>query len=701
MAETPGAMIGNYRIVNAIGSGGFSVVYRAVDQRFDGDVAIKVLADNYAFDPAIRQRFINEGRMLRKVACPAIVNVHDLGENESGQPYLVLGYADAGTLRDRAQACWQQGRQLDDSSIYQVTETLSEALEAVHRNGLVHRDVKPENMLLFSTGGRSKQPTALLGAGERMQLGDFGFAKDLTENSGLTVGGGTVGFSAPEQQQGVGRIDKRADVYGASAVLFWLLTRGDTPAKVSEHPQNRLTAAGVSPQLAAAVAKGLGETPDRRQQTIEEWHNDIAACLQLGGPPHPAQTAGYQNPAGNQQTPVQWQPATTQVDPHANAGTKLASPGVGSPNLAAPPPQSDSKLLPLLAVGAIVLAGIIGAGYFFTRESGDPSTGTTVTTEGADSDESTPTTEASTTTQSTAPPSTEFLGDEGAFKTALAGPFGSGTYDNVEITITGVEIANFDSSEYEEADPLIDKQTDRYLYVSAEVFNTSNDVSRMSFKSDLKLIVDGGGPIALDKDISDDSTSLASTSVSQRVWAFPLQGDVTLDQLQLSYSDDTVPLLFNLADTNDAPTYPIVVETSEMTSIVGDTCEVELTVQLETVDYYLELPDEIDSRPGRAETGNRFVVVNGFVASGQQQTDSGYCGNAVYSDTFRLLINDRPFEMENMGYEVMDPQETVALSLYLEVPSDTKELSLRVIDAEGKSSDIPLPVPELPNVPGE
>lgn len=705
MAEAPGGVIGNYRIISAIGSGGFSVVYRAVDERFDGEVAIKVLADNYAFDPAVRERFISEARMLRKVACPAIVNVYDLGENDGGQPYLVLGYADAGTLRERAEACWRQSQQLDVESIYQVTETLAEALESVHRNGLVHRDIKPENILMFSTGGRSKHPTALMAVGERMVLGDFGFAKDLTENSGPTVGGGTIGFSAPEQQQGMGRIDKRADIYGASSVLFWLVTRGDTPATANEPPQTRLVAAGVSPQLAAAISKGLADSAEQRQQTIEEWRNDIATCLRHSGPT-------TQNNSAPQPTP-NFHPAPGSVSRPEPTPVADSTPTSTRP---AQSTQQKSKLLPLLALGGIVLAGAVGTGLLLTRDDGNAVSSTTATTQSSTENDqvaapttaaqssiggdSSSTTEEPTTTESTAPPSTEPSDDSGAIRTALPGPFGSGSYNHVDITITKIEIANFDALEYEETDPIVDNPEDRFLYVSVEVFNTNNKTVRMPFRDHLKLVIDGGGPIALDKDISDDTSSIASTSVSERVWAFPLSGDVTLDQLQLSYSSDTVPMLFDLSDTNDGTAYPVVAEMDEIVVFSGVNCGVEFTVQLESVSYHIDLPSDIDGNDGRAESDKRFALVRGFVASGQQQDSGGYCGNVVDSDTFRLIINDRPFEMKNMSYETMDPQETVEIDLYLQVPTDTQDLGLRVINDE-EATEVSLPLPDLPAVPGE
>lgn len=97
--------IGRYRVDGVVGSGGFATVYRAYDERFDATVAVKVLAENHCLDPDVRERFLKEGRVLRRVGSPHLVTAHDLGENDRGQPYLVLDFADRGTLAERVRAC--------------------------------------------------------------------------------------------------------------------------------------------------------------------------------------------------------------------------------------------------------------------------------------------------------------------------------------------------------------------------------------------------------------------------------------------------------------------------------------------------------------------------------------------------------------------------------------------------------------------
>ncbi len=275
MAEQAGTRLGPYRLVAPIGSGGFATVYRAVDERLDSEVAIKILAENHALDIEVRERFLSEARLLRRVACEAVVPVFDIGENDRAQPYIVLAYADRGDLRDRVTQRSGSGNPVNNDDLATVADTLAVALGRAHRVGLVHRDVKPTNLLIASTKGEAQgRPlgrSPLLAHEERLLLGDLGLAKDLSANSGLTVGGGTHGFNAPEQRTGVGRVDVRADVYGASAVLFWMATKA-VPTDDENERAERLAQASVSEEMVAGISQGLAADPNDRFADIESWH---------------------------------------------------------------------------------------------------------------------------------------------------------------------------------------------------------------------------------------------------------------------------------------------------------------------------------------------------------------------------------------------------------------------------------------------
>lgn len=214
VTEVEPLMIGPYELHEPLGVGAFASVYRATDRRLDAPVAIKILGDNHMLDPEIRARFMSEARLLRRIDDPHLVTVHDVGETERGQPYLVLDYADGGTLG----AAFDQ-RTIPVDVVAQLWIALRSALKALDAASLVHRDLKPSNILIKHVEG----------APARFVVADLGFAKDLDASSGLTALGGTVAFSAPEQLDG-GRVDHRSDLFAAGQVMRWASARLEDPS---------------------------------------------------------------------------------------------------------------------------------------------------------------------------------------------------------------------------------------------------------------------------------------------------------------------------------------------------------------------------------------------------------------------------------------------------------------------------------------
>ena len=204
-----------------LGSGGFATVWLAHDEQLDAEVAIKVLADNWADDDSVRRRFLEEGRFLRRVESEHVVQVHDVGELEDGRPFLVLTYADRGTLADRLRE-----EPLPLEPAVGVVVQVGRGLQALHRRGLLHRDVKPANVLFRSTD-----------EGERAVLSDLGLGKSLDEVSRITMPGGTPSYVAPEQAMGE-RLDERADQYSLGAVAYAALT-GRSPHQVDGSRRGR------------------------------------------------------------------------------------------------------------------------------------------------------------------------------------------------------------------------------------------------------------------------------------------------------------------------------------------------------------------------------------------------------------------------------------------------------------------------------
>lgn len=209
------ARLGRYVVRRRIGSGAFATVWLAYDEHLDSPVAVKVLADNWSEDPQVRQRFVEEGRFLRKVESPYVVSVYDAGELDDGRPYLVMSYADQGTLAERL---GDDGLTLAQS--LEIVRQVGAGLSALHERGVLHRDVKPANVLL-----RTVEEHGVTSV--RAMVADLGLGKALDMSSRLTLIAGTPTYAAPEQARGE-PLDARADEY-ALAALSYLLIAGRAP----------------------------------------------------------------------------------------------------------------------------------------------------------------------------------------------------------------------------------------------------------------------------------------------------------------------------------------------------------------------------------------------------------------------------------------------------------------------------------------
>jgi hypothetical protein len=290
--------IGRYLVREVLGTGNFATVYRATDEHLDVDVAVKVLAENHSLDPDIRQRFLGEGRRLRRLRSPHVVAVHDLGDTERAQPYLVLDLADRGDLGGRMADLRAAGHRPTAADILSVARSVAASLDTLHRHQLIHRDLTPGNLLLAS--GRLPPPShqpgdappppygsqPVVGPDEVLMLGDLGLSKDLATASGLTVAAGTSGFAPPEQHRSGGQVDERSDVWAASALIVWLLL-GRPPGDDTAW-RNDLQAAGWPRQLVAVLDLGLAAEQDNRQRDIATWLAQLGAGLGAAAPPAPS-----------------------------------------------------------------------------------------------------------------------------------------------------------------------------------------------------------------------------------------------------------------------------------------------------------------------------------------------------------------------------------------------------------------------------
>ncbi|WP_345515197.1 serine/threonine-protein kinase [Phytohabitans houttuyneae] len=204
------AQIGSYRIERLLGVGSFATVWLGFDPALGARVAIKVLADNWSHDLRVRERFLDEGRLLWRLDHRRIVRVYSLGELPDGRPYLVMLWADGGSLSDRLAA----GPLPVGQGLWLLRE-IAAGVAVLHANGIVHRDLTPGNVLLRS------QPAGT----EQVMIADLGLAKAIAAASGLTARAGTPGYMAPEQDDPLAVVDTRTDVYGLGRLGARLLGR--------------------------------------------------------------------------------------------------------------------------------------------------------------------------------------------------------------------------------------------------------------------------------------------------------------------------------------------------------------------------------------------------------------------------------------------------------------------------------------------
>lgn len=354
VGTSPAPWVGRYRLDGVIGVGSFATVHQAVDDRLDDTVVVKLLAENHSLNPEIRERFITEGRALRRVRSPHVVTVHDIGESDRQQPYLVLELADRGNLADRVRTLRAGGWRASAADVLVVARQVAAALEAVHAARLVHRDLSPANVLLTSApdaeietgtsrgGGRGTTEgggsgttrssgragttaTDLVRADERLLLADLGMCKDLALGSGLTVAGGTAGFRPPELDGGPAVIDTRADLWSLSALVAWLVEGADLPE-----------------QLRTVLVRGQAHAPDDRQPDVVTWLAEVEEALE---PPAP----------------------TPAVEPPVEAGVDHLDPRNGTLRRTAY--RGSGRGLAALVLLALLLG--LGGGWLL-RGSGDP-----------------------------------------------------------------------------------------------------------------------------------------------------------------------------------------------------------------------------------------------------------------------------------------------------------------------------------------
>ncbi len=340
--------LGRYAVRRRIGSGGFATVWLAYDEQLDSPVAIKVLAENWTEDGHVRQRFLEEGRFLRKVESPHVVTVYDAGSLDDDRPYLVMSYADQGTLADRLET---DG--LTVPQAFEVIRQVGEGLHALHQRGVLHRDIKPANVL-FRTVDTDHTPRD--DAVVRAMVGDLGLGKALDVSSRLTMIAGTPSYVAPEQAQGE-HLDARADQFSLAALAFLMLS-GRAP-----YSHSSLSAAADPPpppplstperpfgdQVNAAVRRALAA--DR-----EERYPDVLAFVSA------LREALGEDAKGS--LPTRWLPVDPDLTQPGNRPSLVPDPG----DLPSPVPPKRRPRWPAAVLALVLLAAGAVGGYAWWQE---------------------------------------------------------------------------------------------------------------------------------------------------------------------------------------------------------------------------------------------------------------------------------------------------------------------------------------------
>jgi serine/threonine-protein kinase len=336
MSFSNGENVGPYRVVEQLGSGGMATVFKAYHANLDRYVAIKVLHPAFKQDPQFLTRFQREARIVARLQHPAIVPVYDFNEH-NGQPYLVMRFIEGETLKARL----SRG-DLPLPEVRRVLQPVGEALQYAHGQGVLHRDVKPSNILLTPDG--------------QVFLADFGLARiaqagESTLSQDALVG--TPQYISPEQARGDSNLDARTDIYSLGVVLYELLIgrvpyQADTPyAVIHDHiyaplPLPRSIKPGFPESLERVLLKALAKERDDRYASVAELMTafETAARAIISEAP----------------TQVSEQPAAVVPPPMIPAAAPALAPS--STQAAVPPAPPKSKKPLWIGVGVVALIAV-------------------------------------------------------------------------------------------------------------------------------------------------------------------------------------------------------------------------------------------------------------------------------------------------------------------------------------------------------
>ncbi|HEY5089217.1 MAG TPA: serine/threonine-protein kinase [Polyangia bacterium] len=340
-----GTTVGKYKLHEIVGRGGMGVVYRAEHVYIGKEVAVKILHDGYGGREESIKRFLREARAASLINHPNIVDVTDFGKSNDGTVFFVMELLHGEPL----DALMQREHRLDLLRSITIVNQIGGALGAAHAKGIVHRDLKPENVMLTRREGRRElvrqisDESGLHVVTERekafdfVKILDFGVAKvrDPNVNEGrVTQQGvvfGTPEYMAPETAR-IGVSDPRTDVYALGVIFYEMLTgtvpfSGETAVDVMlkvvsepvEPPRDRAPGIEITPDAEHLIMKALSKDPQRRQQSMEEFHEELQRCY---GSVRYRRSIERERSAAADAIPVQRRPGSNQI-----SGTILTPPG--------------------------------------------------------------------------------------------------------------------------------------------------------------------------------------------------------------------------------------------------------------------------------------------------------------------------------------------------------------------------------------
>ncbi len=307
MFEGSSLIGGRYRLLEKIGEGGAAEVFRARDQRLDRTVAVKLLRPQFTYDQASRTRFVNEAKAAAGLSHPNIVDIYDFGEGPDHSMFIAMQYVEGQNLKDILQ---KRGR-MSAAEAVSIGQGVCYALDAAHAKGLIHRDVKPQNIMIDRAGN--------------VRLTDFGIVKALSgpalTQSGMTFG--TAAYLSPEQATGE-PISPASDIYALGCVLYELLSgtppfTGENPAVVAykqvweqPRPLHDLVPE-VPPSLESVVMRCLNKDPARRYPTADALASDLATFQNSFNQPTQAVSLGLGAIASVRANAGEWVPVTSRA----------------------------------------------------------------------------------------------------------------------------------------------------------------------------------------------------------------------------------------------------------------------------------------------------------------------------------------------------------------------------------------------------